>query len=299
VEHNEMKIARRWSWMLLVAMTMVCTAMTPAWAAIIIDDSTPVTNDRFANDSSYVASGYDLSGVARADDGKWVTLVSENVFMSANHWHPGNGETVRFFTGNDPDGSSITRTVQGGQGISGTDLWLGVLDTPVPSAVTSYRYATEDFQTEAEAAASAYALQNAFLFGISGTNYGDTPTTDMATGRNILDAWAQDATVGGTTDVAWVAVYNDPSDSNYVTYEACIQGGDSGGPMFVDTGDSSLSLVGFNWGKASDNSFSVFSYTGNHSNEIQEYIVGNAVPEPTAVMLLGLGMFLVWCSRRR
>jgi hypothetical protein len=38
-------------------------------------------------------------------------MVSPKVFLSADHFFPANDVSVTFYTGNDPDGSSLTRTV--------------------------------------------------------------------------------------------------------------------------------------------------------------------------------------------
>ena len=45
--------------------------------AIQIDGFSSATNDRFANNSSFVADAFDLSGVGISNNGRWATMVSE------------------------------------------------------------------------------------------------------------------------------------------------------------------------------------------------------------------------------
>ena len=82
-------------------------------AAISIESFSPATNDRFANDSSFIANGYDLSGVGRGsfegDTRLWATLIDRNIFVSATHFHPENDTEVYFYPGNDPNVTPITR----------------------------------------------------------------------------------------------------------------------------------------------------------------------------------------------
>ena len=76
-----------------------------SFAAINVVGFTTETNDRFTNDPTFFAGGLDLSGVGLAettsnafpgdDGGRWVTMVSQNAFVSANHflsfkWQPGD-----------------------------------------------------------------------------------------------------------------------------------------------------------------------------------------------------------------
>ena len=73
--------------------------------ALQIDGYTDAKNDRFADSGAFVLNGFDLSGVGRSAGGFWATMVSSNVFVSANHHHPSNGSTLYFHPANDPSGS--------------------------------------------------------------------------------------------------------------------------------------------------------------------------------------------------
>lgn len=294
--------SQKWGSLIVMLGWGLVLALLPA-EAVSIQGYSAAENDRFANDPAYVAIDYDLSGIARSDRGRWATLVSENVFLSAAHYRPGNGHTVTFFAGNDPSGPSINRTVSGGQRIGNTDLWVGLLNSPVPGSITSYSFATEEFQDSSEALSSAYAAANAFIFGQSANGRDDTYyTTDMATGRNRLDVWNPGQTVDGRTGDVWEAEYNTSDETNWVEYEAFLQGGDSGGPLFVSE-EGALTLTGVNWfiRQTEDGApvSSGFTYVGSYASEVQDYIDSNAVPEPSVAVLLGAGVLVMWCFRRR
>jgi hypothetical protein len=291
-------------WILLAGLTL---AALPMQAAMVIDDFSADTNDRFANDQNYIAGQYDLSGAARGQGNRgWATLVSRNVFLSARHLHPEPGHEVWFFPGNDPNASAYDRTVDSGQHIGSTDLWMGVLNNPVPSSIAVYPYATETINDQTDAEGSPYWLESALMFGQSanGRYNSSYRTTNMATGRNKLDLWSSDKNVGNRTGDAWEAIYNDGppiADPNYVTYESYLMSGDSSGPMFVDL-NGVLTLTGINWYRTETQQGDVFSsgfsYVGNYASEIQDFIDNNPVPEPTAALLFAMGVMLIWCWRR-
>lgn len=105
-------------------------------AVIDISAFSAETNDRFANDESFFASAYDLSGIGRNDrvdlpqqelNGHWVTMISPNVFLSAAHYHSDVGDDVTFYTSNDPNGSYVVRALGGTQAIGGLIFFLVIL----------------------------------------------------------------------------------------------------------------------------------------------------------------------------
>lgn len=284
-------------------------------ADIIIDGYSHATNDRFTNSGSFVMSGFDLSGVGQTDggisptDGRWATLISPNVVVSALHYAPSG--TVYFYPGNDPNAAPVTRTVVSGVQVGDTDLWLGVLDSPVPSSIKFYSYATTPLSGTPGQLVSAGPYQglNAYWFGKSPFDHNADPNdnrwsyNDQAVGRNLIDWYVENVTFGSYTDCdALLSLYgNNPfvTGSPAVQYECWLQGGDSGGPLFVDVGGQ-LVLLGTNAFIYSLNNGqfvgSGVNYIGNHAQFIADFIA--SVPEPgSAVLVLVLAGAAL--SRRR
>jgi len=266
--------------------------------ALSIAGYSSATNDRFADDPSFIGAAYDWSGVALTTSGYWGTLVSRNVFVSANHYHPANGNTFEFFPGNDPNATPITRTVSSGQRIGSSDVWVGVLDAPVPTGIATYQYATDSITSSWQFDYSSIKNKNSWMVG-KGSSF--SGTNNMTVGRNRLDYWFDSVEVGGTTDDAVAAENEAQGESGYVDYEAYLVGGDSGGPMLLDDGSGALKLTGINWfiGTLDNNGnkISGFSYVGNYSDDIQDYIDANPVPE-TGGVLVGFLLVGVMVFRR-
>jgi len=267
---------------------------------ISINGFATLENDRFSNDGSFVGDAFDFSGVGRSSDSRWGTLVSSNVFISAQHLHPAVGQSLTFYATNDSSGASVTRTVVSGQRIGSSDLWVGVLGEPVSSNIKAYSFATTAVSDFASFQLSPYYLENSYMVGRSPTAF--TSLIDVAVGRNRLDFYAEDVAVGSTTDDAIVAIYDTvPLE---VDHEAILQGGDSGAPLLVDVGGN-LELVGINWfvGElVGGEDISGFSYLGNYHAAIEAIIDVNVVSVPemeTMAGLLGLCSLLVVMRRRQ
>jgi len=240
------------------------------YGVIQIADFSAATNDRFDNDASFIANSYNLSGVALANQGsgRWLTMVSENVFLSSNHYFPSNGTSATFYQGNDPSGTSVLRTIQKSQRVASSDIRIGTLNAGLGGEFSFYDFATDDISDTLSFINSPYFESDAYMFGLSSTSY--TVSQDMAVGRNKLDRWSNSITAGGTSDVAIAANVDSSGDTNYLTYEAFLQIGDSGAPMMVDTGSGALTIVGMNWFKGTDGGTDVngFSYVGNYDEWI-------------------------------
>jgi hypothetical protein len=270
-----------------------------AQASIVIDGFSSPANDRFAHDASFIGAGHDWSGVGRTTSVRWGTLVSRNVFVSATHYHPGNGATFKFYPGNDPDATPVVRTVTAGQRIGNTDLWVGALDAPVPAGIATYAVAPWAIADEAAFQASPLYLQNSWMWGLSPTDYSDT-TVDMALGRNKLDGWMNDRVEGASTNDVTIAKWDASGDANFVSSEAYLRSGDSGGPMFVLGGGGDLVLAGINWSiNEGGVQNSVFTYTGSYAGEIQDFIDANPVPEPCGTPLGAFLAAVALFGRRR
>jgi V8-like Glu-specific endopeptidase len=295
---------------LFLAVAVLSSVTVPAYA-ISIDGFSTAYNDRFANDSSFIMSSFDLSGVARAEDGKWVTMVSENVFLTAKHFSPTSGTLMMFYANNDPDGPYETRSVQKIEHISGSDIGIGTLNSPLSSNSAYYDFATDDtnnnntggggpFGANSESFInSPYYNTNAYVMGVSPSIF--STSQDIAVGLNKLDQWFDSVDVSGTIDDAIGSTVDSSGDPNYLTYEARMQDGDSGAPMFVEDGNGGLTLVGLNWfiGTSGTDDVNGQSYLGNYDEEIQLYIDANAVPEPSTLLLCLVGLMTVALARRR
>ena len=294
-------IFKRDSIFVLVLMGLVVT--NPLHADINIDGYDAAANDRFANNGSFVANAYDLSGVALTDGGRWLTMVSPNVYVSAFHYFPTLDSSVTFYDSNDPAGGSVTRTiVSNAERIGTSDVFIGTLNAPLPAQYTYYSFASADITTNADFMSSPYYNADAFVFGRSP---GDYPISqDMAIGRNKLDIWFEDGTVKDVMEATLGSIVDDPGDNNYLQYEAHIVSGDSGGPLMVDEGGE-LKLVGINWfngeltsGDDAGKQINGYSYLGHYDAEIQAFIDANAVPEPSTFILLITAAGLIFCGRK-
>jgi hypothetical protein len=294
---------------LLTCLGFALAAPCALFSAIIAGyDATE--NDRFANDPSFIAAAYDLSGVSH--NNRWLTMISPNVFLSAEHFQPATGSSAVFYAANDPLGASVTRTVTAtGEQIAGSDIWIGVLDQPLPLTYAFYPFATEIITNNnsgppgpgANAESfinSPYFQKNAFILGRSEGSY--STSQNMAVGRNVIDGFNPDATPGTAgTGAAIETGIEEPGDGNFVDHELTFQTGDSGGPTFVDI-DGALVLVGINWYLGSSNGTPVLngmSYVGNYTNEINAFLDVHSVPEPRlAALVAGLAV-VGWLAGRR
>jgi len=278
----------------------VATVVWSGQASISIYDFSSQLNDRFANSSSFVAYDYNLSGIGLDNNGQWLTMISPNVFLSANHFHPSTGASVTFYASNDPNGLSVTRTVTStAQRIGTSDLWIGTINEPLPNSFVYYDFATQDITSLGQFNSSPYKDAVAFILGRSPTVW---PTSqDMAVGRNKLDRWFDSITVVGTTDDAMGAVYDGSSDPNFVLSEARVESGDSGAGMFVPSAGGKLTLVGINWFQytAGSETGSGFSYVGNYDGQIQSFLNAYSVPEPSVFGTVAGLVALGWGFSRR
>ncbi|MFM7738256.1 MAG: PEP-CTERM sorting domain-containing protein, partial [Planctomycetota bacterium] len=97
--------------------------------------------------------------------------------------------------------------------------------------------------------------------------------------------------------------YHPDSKSGVVRFEAYLQGGDSGAPLFIER-NGKLLLLGTNSLIVTNGSGQVVSsgvaYVGNQAGFIWKFTNASAVPEPTASWLLAtLAGFILTRTRRR
>lgn len=285
--------------LLLFPLTAVCQG------SLSIQNFDPTANDRFADDPAFIGSAYDWSGVGRGADGSWGTMISPNVFISANHYHPGVSGTLTFYSNNDPSSTPITATIAGGQQIGTSDLWIGYLDSALPSTVENYSYATIPLTT-GNYALSGLANSSVLMSGLS-PSLGYTATTNQTVGTNRVEGFQAALTSGGSTGDVLFTIDNQAGDPGYTLtpYEASVNVGDSGSPLMLTSGGQ-LTVAGIAWLEGTGDispgvtrNLSVYTYTGNYATPIAAFVALHAVPEPAAASLACLGAALAFSRRRR
>ena len=281
---------------------------SPATADITIRDFSAATNDRFTNDPGFIMNGFDLSGVGlTTGGGRWATAISRNVLIGAFHFTPGG--QIEFSPDNDPNSQSVSRSIVSGTRVGDTDLFLAVLNAPLPSSIAHYSYATEALSGDLPGAnapfpvnpAGIYQGMNAYLFGRSPVDHTGLPQ-DQAVGRNLVTGYSENVPFNGADNDSLLFEFDNEGDPDAQMFEARFQGGDSGGPAFVDIGGE-LRLIGTNSFIYGDGDFtnpgigSGINYTGNQADFIGNFIAANAVPEPGSLLVLCASIALF--ARRR
>jgi hypothetical protein len=262
-------------------------------------------NTGFANDLNF-------SGVGRAPNGRWGTLIGPAHFLSAKHFTPSGSLTFQ-----DHGGQAITCEIIAGKGVAETDIWVGALnpDSCDLTGITTYNVATRVIDP-----------------GTVVYQVGVTNATTMRVGRNRLSyvshetiedlgtgAWANfldDSVAGDEFGVPMATALDlNPDETYYI-------GGDSGAPSFVADASGNMQLIGVHSynGSTSDENFdgiadegldpmgkpilvrriSGDAYLPAHTSAIDATLAAVAVPEPSPVMCLGLlaGIYALWSTRR-
>ena len=305
----------------------------PVFADTLIDDFTAARNDRFTNvpqdpnvaytaetQSFVLPSNFSLSGVGRTtDNGRWATLIGDNVFLSAAHFRPSDNSTIAFYPANDPTDTPFFANVTGGQRVdttsSGggrTDLYVGYLDRIVDSSIARYDFANTPITgTEAAPVGSGSVFIDStnptntfqgdlgYIVGISPTVRSDR-VIDHSVGLNLVSGYAENVEFQSNTDNdTLVYEYNSEDEGAlYEDNEAYVRGGDSGAPNFTVNGNDLL-LLGVNsfqlngepidivlpTGETTTEQFLAtgVSYTGNQADEINRLILAAPAPTFTAV----------------
>lgn len=285
--------------------TFIILLSSASYGQMAVADYNTATNDRFANSSSFFLNNQDFSGVGRDSSGRWATLVSKNVFLSASHYHPATGGTLTFHHSNDPLGATTTRLIAGGYKIANSDIWIGWLDSSVGPAVTHYDIPIQSAgDTVGKVVATVGQSQGGNKSGVARTNF--------VVGQNRVDAHGNVTTSGINNDVIqWVedeAGDKDALGSNYkVAYESKVNTGDSGAPSFVVNGPGDMELVGLHFSVTStlkdgkirpaSRDTNLPNYRAIITQEINNQAL-KAVPEPGSSALLALSALLIWIKRR-
>jgi len=296
-------------------------------SGIVVANYSSSVNDRFDNDPSFVGAGLDFSGVGRTTNGRWVTMIGDNYFVTAIHF-PATGN-VQFLANNDPSGAIFQYTVAGAFNVPGTDIQIGYFNEVVDPSIARYTYNTND----------ANALTD---LGIAGTTLytsgdriaGSTGTIlDHVVAENQAESWFEEGTdviqvpgPGGINntfsndaDFDQIVMFeNIPTDdaNAFENSESQLQSGDSGSPLFSNQGGS-LRIEGIAWAVVSPPGFTgnfdttasgveqrsgtLYSYLGSYDTDIQTVIsnVPAPIPEPSVPALGILGLLAGMTSRRR
>lgn len=256
-------------------------------ATMIIRSYLPAQHDRFYSgaDKDFVGDPFNFSGVGSGSSGHWATLVSDNYFLSADHYHPSTGEQVTFRSTNLLSGPSYTYAVTGGTRIGTTDLWVGWFDSSVIVNSSIARYPVALFP-----GADDYLGLELYNYGLSNR-----------VGRNVLEDLGIIEIGVSTGVVDWYDYDNNdvPSVGGDETY---LQSGDSGAPSFSVVG-SDLALIGIHWGMATHPAGSVDTFVPQYYDEVNAVLASRAqelmpVPEPDIFWYL-LVIMIFFRLRRR
>lgn len=237
--------------------------------AIVVANYSDATNLRFADDPSFIGSGFDLSGVGRlsqlspADsvnkfrEGTWATALGPNYFLSANHFAPDAGSEITFFAGNSTSSSAFTYQVGGGFRVGTTDLWIGYTIDEIDPSINRYGFAS----TPANALGDL-GLGNETLY-LSGDRIPGRPgtVTDHVLATNQAESFYNEGsgqfespdgsgvTVSFTPPAGFendmiILFENLPGDDAApLFHESLLASGDSGSPLFRESGGT-LTILG-------------------------------------------------------
>lgn len=251
----------------------------------------PNRQDRFyvGADKAFLGAAFDWSGVGQVGGGTWATMVSPTYFVSAAHSPPGGGNTLTFYEGNDTS-KWHTYTVaswsfQTSYAGLPSDLWLGRLTTPIPTADHITYYPVPDLPS--------FGDYLGLMIYVNGK-----PTR---VGRNLIDRIrvANEPDPPGTPTKSTMSMEFDYSAIGGLGADECyLIGGDSGGASFVDVGGR-LALVGthyYNGGTPGAGYFgdiSGDSFVPYYIGQLNANMVGESitviVPEPASLALVLLG----------
>ena len=297
----------------LVAGWFVVSMAVEASAALFVTGYTPETNDRFTNHPNFIASSFNLGGIGQTSTGQFATAISGNVVIGS--WKNQPTGQVYFFENNNPTSSPIVRNIISPTRIAGTDLFLGVLDAALPTTITPFSFTRTTLSGPPATITSAgpFGGVNTFVVGTSdivpGSYPGAAGYTNQRVGRNrvggptVPNGYVENVALtgfDGTNMDALLLHRNGPTEANFVEYEAWMQAGDEGAPVFMEEGGK-LTLLGtnlYNWNAAA--SLVGVSFVGNSAAAIDGFIEANTVPEPMTIfaVMAGAGT-LGWHSLKR
>lgn len=300
----------------LVAIAFTCILSAPSRGAITLQSFDADSHNRFNDSPTFAGSPFDWSGVGQTSShvsafgAYWGTIISPSYFVSANHYRPPVGSTLRFYLGNDSSGAGFEeRTVLNGWQIVNdtfgpSDLWLGKLSSPVSAAVAKYPILSLP-------SLANYNSLTISTFGLSTDDIDGNRADDQRLGRNNIDPGTigtYNLTGAGLPGVVANAsfTYDFDNPGGVGADESLLQLGDSGGPSFVLAGllGDTPAIVGTHTAQTgvpvgSLDTFVPF-YTTDIFNRINtngdwatdSFAVVTAVPEPGALAFLGTAVVI-------
>lgn len=256
-------------------------------------------NERLNGSANFIGAGYDWSGVGQTSDGRWVTMISDEYFISVGHYHPEAGAPdVRFYLSDSLSGGFEDYTVDTSFGIQLmtdqglSDIWIGRLTSTTSSNIATYNI----FDPLGDP--NVLEGENVFVVG----NSGQGAYQNFRVGTNVLDL---DDGILGVAERS-VSIVNGWSTTEVydadVLYDTFFQSGDSGAPTFI-VNNGVLELVGVHSVAGTitlpggDEQVSIDSLVSGYRQEILGLIT--PVPEPGGVVLMLGAAFTVILRRRR
>jgi len=225
------------------------------------------------SDKNFIGDPYDFSGVGLGNNSgstHWATMVSDNYFISASHYHPVTGETVTFYETNDLTGTSYTYTVAGGTQIGSTDLWVGWFDTAVDTSIERYPILMLPDDND-------YIGLELYIYG-----------KEHRVGRNVLDEF-QIVSEGGSTGKTAFYDFDDNDLPSVGDDEAYLNYGDSGAASFA-VYNSNLAIIGVHWAITDypviEGASSIDTFVPEYYDQVNAVLASSgqsvvAVPEPS------------------
>ncbi|WP_218280572.1 hypothetical protein [Verrucomicrobium spinosum] len=275
-----------------------CGMLGDLSAALQVASYDADVNERLNGSANFIGAGYDWSGVGQTSDGRWVTMISDEYFISVGHYHRGGGGQCPLLS----ERQSFGRV----RGLRGEHLiWHSAHDGPGPERhldrPSDLLYKQQhQLLRDLRPLPSPDILEGEDVFVVG--NSGQGSYQNFRVGTNVLDL--DDGTLGvaeRSVSVVngWSATAIYDAD---VLYDTFFQSGDSGAPTFI-VNNGVLELVGVHSVAGTitlpggDEQVSIDSLVSGYRQEILGLIT--PVPEPAGMVLVWGACMMLALRRRR